>query len=52
MVDANIYEIVDECEYFYYKKSGDSKNYCTTTNDCQTEGLTYKFFVKGRKNCE
>ena len=52
------YEVVDECEHFYYKKTVSSVNYYYCTSECKTiilEGDTTNrglFFVNGRKNCE
>ena len=48
------YEVVEECEYYYYKKTEDGveQYFCTekcyiTTGDNQIS----KFFEKGKKNC-
>ena len=50
------YEVVDECEFFYYKIPGDTdagtvdKYYCT--NSCKDSNTIYTYFVKGQKKCE
>ena len=54
------YEVVDECEHYYYSLGTSAKYYCTKNcNSIFTEGFTLPsgttsalYFVKGKKNCE
>ena len=49
-VNSNEYELVEECDKFYYENSADSHKYCTT--QCITGDPDQKFFVSGSKKCE
>ena len=44
-ISTTLYELVDECENFYYKDS-DNHNYCTSS--CFSKSL---FFLSGNKKC-
>ena len=48
----SIYEIVKECDYFFYSYTDPNNNiYNRCTNNCKTLS-TNQFFLKGQKNCE
>ncbi|MBO6243494.1 MAG: hypothetical protein J6O41_02865, partial [Clostridia bacterium] len=53
-VDTNLIELVNECEFYYYKNdvetSGDNHFYCIT--DCKTSNPSqYLYFIRGNKKC-
>ena len=51
VVSNNKYEIVEECENYYFKNTNNNNHY-QCVDKCSLSIPNYPYFVKGQKNCE